>query len=274
MIEIPESHTLARQLNETVKGKTIETVLAGKSPHKFAFFTGEPECYPPLLEGKRVDGAEALSGWIQLRIGELRLTFNDGTNLRFFEAGEKVSEKHQLYMEFKDGTVLTCSIQMYGGIHLFRERENDNIYYMSAKSAPSPLTEAFDFDHFASLWDAAKETLSAKGLLATEQRIPGLGNGVLQDILFRAGVNPKSKLKDLEDKRRAIFESIRETLAEMTEKGGRDTEKDLRGNPGGYRTILSSKTWKGPCPVCGGVIERKAYLGGNVYYCPNCQPLK
>lgn len=273
MIEIPESRTLARQLSETMKGKCIETVHAGTSPHKFVFFTGAPEEYAHKLEGETVDDAEALAGIIQLRIGQLCLTFHDGTNLRFFQAGEKTPEKHQLYMEFTDKTVLTCSVQMYGGIHLFKESENDDIYYLAAKSKPSPLTDAFDFSHFCAIWDEAKPTLSVKGLLATEQRIPGLGNGVLQDILFRAGVNPKSKLRDLQKKRQSIFDSVKGTLAEMTEKGGRDTEKDLFGNFGGYQTILSNKTWKNPCPVCGSTIERKAYLGGNVYACPVCQPL-
>ena len=28
-----------------------------------------------------------------------------------------------------------------------------------------------------------------------------------------------------------------------------------------------------PCPACGGSIIREAYMGGNVYFCPNCQPI-
>jgi len=27
------------------------------------------------------------------------------------------------------------------------------------------------------------------------------------------------------------------------------------------------------CPACGGKIVREAYLGGNIYYCPECQKL-
>jgi len=41
---------------------------------------------------------------------------------------------------------------------------------------------------------------SIKFLLATEQRIPGLGNGVLQDILFKAKIHPKRKVADLSEK--------------------------------------------------------------------------
>ena len=47
----------------------------------------------------------------------------------------------------------------------------------------------------------------------------------------------------------------------------------LYGDPAGYRTLLSKKTVKDPCPNCGGAIVKEAYLGGAVYFCPSCQPL-
>ncbi len=85
------------------------------------------------------------------------------------------------------------------------------------------------------------EKLSLKAFLATEQRIPGLGNGVLQDILYNARLHPKKKLGALSDGEfAALFSSVKNTLAEMTRNGGRDTEKDLFGSTGGYVTKLSS----------------------------------
>jgi formamidopyrimidine-DNA glycosylase len=59
----------------------------------------------------------------------------------------------------------------------------------------------------------------------------------------------------------------------MTDLGGRDTEKDMFGHMGGYKTILSKNTLKNPCPNCGNEIVKEAYLGGAVYFCPTCQPL-
>ena len=59
----------------------------------------------------------------------------------------------------------------------------------------------------------------------------------------------------------------------MMRLGGRDTEKDLFGNPGGYQTRMSKRTLAGGCPACGGPITKEAYLGGAVYYCPRCQGL-
>jgi formamidopyrimidine-DNA glycosylase len=69
-----------------------------------------------------------------------------------------------------------------------------------------------------------------------------------------------------------IYESVVSTLIAMRDGGGRDTERDLFGNPGGYKTVLSSKTLMNPCPVCLGTLVKQAYLGGSIYFCPNCQP--
>lgn len=46
MIEMPEAHVLAQQLAATVMGTTLASVVAGQSPHRFAFFTGDPAGYP------------------------------------------------------------------------------------------------------------------------------------------------------------------------------------------------------------------------------------
>ena len=184
MLEIPESHTIAKQLNQTVAGKQIASVEANASPHGFAFYSGDPEGYPALLEGRTVERAEALAGQVEITLGDARLLFGDGANIRYYAAGEKLPAKHQLCVRFTDGSTLVCTIQMYGGIWAFLEGENDNFYYTVAKEKPNPLTGAFDRVYFDSLWDEIKPTLSVKGLLATEQRIPGLGNGTLQDILY------------------------------------------------------------------------------------------
>ncbi len=49
MLEIPEVIVLSDQLNQTVAGKKIEQVVAGSSPHKFAWFFGDPSGYDELL---------------------------------------------------------------------------------------------------------------------------------------------------------------------------------------------------------------------------------
>ena len=160
-----------------------------------------------------------------------------------------------------------------GGLWAFRDGDFANPYYHIAREKPSPLAEEFSLHYFQSLARGAGK-VSAKAFLATEQRVPGLGNGVLQDILYNARIHPKRKLDTLsEAEYEGLYKSVRATLRQMAEQGGRDTEKDLYGQAGGYPTIMSKKNIANPCPSCGGTIKKEAYLGGSVYYCPSCQGL-
>lgn len=275
MLEIPETHTISDQLNRTVQGKTIHKVVANSSPHGFAFYFGDPNRYPSLLTGKTIDGARAIAGMAEIAAEEMRVVFSDGANIRYLAPGAPRPPKHQLYIEFEDQSALVCTIQMYAGLWAFEDGENRNPYYRAAQEKPSPLSRPFDAVYFARLLESVKPTLAVKPFLATEQRIPGLGNGVLQDILFNARINPRTTLGALSDaEKETLLQSIKQTLSEMTAQGGRDTEKDLFGRSGGYATLLSNKTLRWPCPACGGSIVKQAYLGGSVYYCPSCQPVK
>ena len=52
MLEIPEARTVARQLRETVLGKTIERAAAASSPHGFAWYFGDPGGYATVMSKK------------------------------------------------------------------------------------------------------------------------------------------------------------------------------------------------------------------------------
>ncbi len=279
MLEIPEAIIISKQINQTVSGKKILRVIAAQSPHKFAWYHGDPQKYNALLSGKMINFASGRGGMVEVRAEDsaekVILLFSDGDAIRFFGPDEKRPDKHQLLIEFVDNTAICISVQMYGGLCCFAEGEYDNPYYLVAGEKPSPLSDQFDQKYFNGILLAPEfENLSAKALLATEQRIPGLGNGVLQDILFFAGIHPKKKLLTFSnDEKMKIYTAIKDTLAEMVAQGGRDTEKDLFGHFGGYRTRLSKNTADKPCRVCGQLIKKEAYLGGSIYFCPGCQKL-
>lgn len=275
MLEIPEAFTIARQINDSLKGKRVADVVAAGSPHKFAWYYGDPQEYSQRLTGKVIDQACSFGGLVEVTAGNIKLLFGDGVRLQYHDTNGKIPTKHQLLIQFEDGSSLSAVVQMYGGLWCFPEGELDNPYYTAARQKTSPLSDAFDYHNFAQLITtpgAAK--LSAKALLATEQRIPGLGNGVLQDILYNARIHPKQKTAALSDSwRRDLFGVMKSTLAEMTAQGGRDTEKDLYGQPGGYTTRLSKNTVGQSCSRCGGTIRKESYMGGSIYYCDGCQIL-
>ena len=286
MIEIPESNTIVNQLNETINGKKVVGVVTNKSPHKFAFFYEDPNEYSDMLKGKFVTNINVYGGQIEILLAENSsyseednenntiIVLSDDAQIRYIEKDEDLPEKHQLLIRFDDSTYLVCSAKMYAQLHVSLLKYYNNEYYDVAKEKPSPLLDDFDMKYFEDLIEEVRPTTSLKAFIATKQRIPGIGNGTLQDILFNAKLHPKTKIKKLsKDQKETLFNSIKDTLDEMVKNGGRNTEKDLFGNNGGYEVILSSKTFKSPCPSCCGKLNKEPYLGGTVYYCPNCQKL-
>lgn len=273
MIELPEVYVLSEQINQTLVGKTVKKVIANAVPHGFANFTGDPARYPELLTGKTILSASPDMGttdaWdcnVEVICGDMLLSL--GTPVKYFEPGAKLPKSHQLLLEFEDGSCICCTVHMWGCMLCVPYSDD----LPRQQLAPHPLMDEFDEGHFDDLCRREKPSLSVKALLATQKRVPGIGNGVLQDILFQAGIHPKRKLQTISDEEKAkLFQSIKSTLKAMLDRGGRDTEKDLFNRPGGYETILSAKTLRYPCIRCGGALKRESYLGGNIYYCSECQ---
>jgi formamidopyrimidine-DNA glycosylase len=273
MIELPEAVVIAQQITQTLGGKRIKQAVANASPHKFAWYTGNPAEYNSRLAGKTVKAAEALAGNVEIHADDMVLSIS--APIKYHAAGEKLPKKHQILVEFEDGTAITSCAQMWGGFFCFPAGTKAGFPDADiARERPSPLADAFSRAYFDKLFDAETPVLSAKAFLATKQRIPGLGNGVLQDILWTAKIHPKRKMGGLSkgDIDR-MFAAVKSVLREMTAKGGRDTERDLFDHPGGYKTILSKNTVDKPCPACGTIIEKEPYLGGSIYVCEGCQKM-
>ena len=73
------------------------------TPHRFAFFQGEPAWYPRLLEGRRLEEAQAYGGRVELRLEDSRLDLSDGVNLRWLAPGARRPDRRQLLLELDDG---------------------------------------------------------------------------------------------------------------------------------------------------------------------------
>lgn len=273
MLELPEASNVAKQLNATIKNKRVSGVAAGHTPHKLAWYYGDRDAYRSILVGKVIGKTIGCGSMVEIAAGAANILLGEGVGIRFHARGQSLPPRHQLLIEFEDGSALTACVQMYGGMGCFLNGKLDNPYYRAAKEKPSPLTAKFTESYFLKMISSEDlQNASLKALVATEQRIPGLGNGTLQDILFQAKLHPKRKTRTLsEGDRIRLFRSIKETLAQMEEEGGRDIELNLFGAPGGYRTILSKKTVGKPCPVCKTSIKKETYMGGTIYYCERCQ---
>lgn len=275
MFELPEIITLARQINETLKGKSIRNGQLGNSPHKFVWYNRSHKEFSELTKGKTICETWAKGRWlfIPLHPGYVLLLGECGGKVLYHPPGSKVPKKYHLYILFEDDSFFTATSRMWGAMELYEEgQEQDRKYVKDMRT--TPIEPDFTYDYFCALIDTLTtgKKRSAKGLLTQDQIIPGLGNAIAQDILFRASLHPKHPISDIStSQKRVLYDAILNTVQEVIELGGRYDEYDLYNQPGNYVRLMDKNTVGHPCPKCGSNIEKIKYLGGTCYFCPNCQ---
>jgi formamidopyrimidine-DNA glycosylase len=266
---------LAKQMNETLQGKVIREGKLGNTPHKFVWYNRKHNEFTKLTRGKTIGKASSKGRWmfVQVDPGYVLVLGECGGKVLYHPTGTQPPSKYHLCLAFEDDSFLSVTTQMWGAMELYEAgKEQERQYIKGMRS--TPLDSTFTFDYFTSLIDELLqgEKRSAKGLLTQDQIIPGLGNSIAQDILFRARIGPRRSLTEFTPgQRRDLYDAIVDTVREVIDSGGRNDEVDLFGQPGGYIRVMDSKTAGKPCPECGTTIQKLQYLGGACYFCPNCQ---
>ncbi len=275
MFELPEFVTLAKQANATLCGKTIQRGVLGNSPHKFVWYNQSPADFERLTRGKRVGEARARAKFlfIPLEPGYLLLLGDCGGKVLYHPAGVEPPAKYHLLLSFDDGAHLSVTTQMWGAMELYRAGDEQQRAYIK-DMRPTPIDPEFTFEYFSGLIDSLPkpDTLCVKALLTLDQTIPGLGNALAQDILFRARLAPRHPLGGLtRAQRRKLYNAIVQTVDQVIAKGGRYDEFDLYGAPGKYIRLMDRASAGKPCRRCGTRIVKIQFLGGACYFCPHCQ---
>jgi len=101
-----------------------------------------------------------------------------------------------------------------------------------------------------------------KARLLDQARIAGLGNLLVDEILWRAGLDPARPARSITPvERRRLRRRIVSTVAELGERGGSHT---------GDLQVMRSRD--GVCPRDGAPLQRRTVGGRTTYSCPVHQP--
>lgn len=100
-----------------------------------------------------------------------------------------------------------------------------------------------------------------KAVLLDQSRVAGLGNLLVDESLWRAGLDPARPASGLdEDERRRLARAVRSTVALLGRRGGSHTG-DLQ----------AQRHRDGHCPRCGAPLRRRTVGGRTTYSCPEHQ---
>lgn len=274
--ELPEALTVARQMQEAVAGKEIVAAYLEncESLIRQGFVNRTPDAFAAALAGRTIDSVHAGGKWIFVKVDPglfLLLALETGGKVLYHRTPATLPRKLHVQLDLSDGSYLTEQIVGWGWAKVVREEELTGERY-PGRLGLSPLhEEAFSLDAFRGVLDRYPGK-SVKWVLLRQDEIAGIGNGYLQDILFRARIHPKRKAGDLDaEERQALHRAIGGTMSEAVRLGGRAGERDLYDRPGGYQPILHTAMEGEPCPECGTAIEKLKVEGTSSYVCPACQ---
>ncbi|HET6487519.1 MAG TPA: DNA-formamidopyrimidine glycosylase family protein [Spirochaetia bacterium] len=280
MLELPECVTIARQLDQALRDRTIAKVCGGNSPHKFAFIKPSVQELENALPGRRVSAVTASAKSMIMTLDPKgALSFHEmDARVLLTAPGGTLPSRYQFLLAFDDGTVLTVTISLWGFIGLddrseagMAEGSSSGPAGVPTERGIDPLSREFTVARLRKLLaDYEKKSASLKAFLVNRPCIKGFGNGYMQEILFAAGLRPTRAVGDLSTEEQArLHQAIRSTLTSAVKLGGSEDERDVYGTPGRYQKMVGARVHR--CKVCGADIEKKSFLGGATYWCPRCQ---
>ncbi|MFC5380304.1 Fpg/Nei family DNA glycosylase [Aquipuribacter nitratireducens] len=140
---------------------------------------------------------------------------------------------------------------------------------------PDPLRR--DGDPSLALARVARSRQSLAALLMDQSVVAGVGNVYRAEVLFRAGLHPEVRGRDLDPGR---WNELWQDLATLMRAGVRSgrivtTEREHRERrTGAVRRSDAHYVYRRhglPCRVCGTTVQVRELLGRRLYWCPACQ---
>ncbi len=132
------------------------------------------------------------------------------------------------------------------------------------------LSADFTMETFAALLKGQRKQVRV--FLMDQTRLSAIGNAYADEILFDAGLHPKTFCYQLDqDECHQLFASIVRVMQwgiDTVKQADQPIEIKVRGH------VKVRNRKDEPCPKCGATIRRAGVLGYDTYFCPACQPPK
>lgn len=289
MPELPEVETVVRGLNRLILKKKIMQVK-----HDW------PKSFPNLEKDVNdfMIGAEISK--VQRRGKAIIIKLNNGwalvTHLRMtgqmvYRGEENWGAGHpnddflndlpnkstRVEIDFEDQTKLFFNDQRkFGYMKLLPEPEIEELSFFQ-KLGPEPLEDNFTVEIFKERLLKKKNSL-IKPTILDQSVIAGVGNIYADEALWRAKINPETRIKDFSNiDFKNLHESIRFVMNKSIEKGGSTDRNYVNadGSRGNYLEYAAVYHKNGqPCKRCGTEISKIRVGGRGTHFCENCQKIK
>jgi formamidopyrimidine-DNA glycosylase len=272
--ELPETETIARDLDGAIRGRTIKKVSVRK-----ADVLREVSA---RSMAKRLLDATILRSWRRAKLVVIDLDTGDRivvqprfTGALLIDDGTFTGSEldySTLRLDFDDGRALHyADVRRLGTVALM---DADRFEEYSGKLGIEPLDRAFTATHLSEVLRGTSQAV--KKVLMEQRKIAGIGNIYANEALWRARIDPSRRGTAVTfEQAKLLRDSIVAVLGEAIEARGTSFRdyRDARGKRGTFVDKLEAYGRGGlPCRRCGSkLVSTHAVDGRATTMCVKCQ---
>ncbi len=261
MPELPDVEIFKQYLTSTALHQKIDDIdirdaalLKGVSPARLKSTLTGTRFAAASRHGKHLFVNTDNDQWLMFHFGMTGY-------LKYFKHTDKEPDHPRLVFDFTNGYHLAYDCQRkLGRISLIKDPQT---YVEKQDLGPDALGDTLSSDHLAEIMD--KSRASVKSLLMDQSKIAGIGNVYSDEILFQAGIDPRTKSGELDRKSKRQLYGAMKTVLEKSIKAGAEPAR----LPDSF--LIPQRHKGGKCPGCQGTVERLTISGRSAYFCPACQ---
>jgi formamidopyrimidine-DNA glycosylase len=272
--ELPETETIARDLDGEVAGRRIERVVVRRADVLRETSAGQFT--------RRVTGATIERCWRRAKLVVMSLSTGEQIVVQPRFTGALLIDDGALPAAERRYSTIKFELDEGRALHYRDIRRLGTVTVMSAERFEAytsslgmePLDRAFTARHLSALLKDRRQSI--KKTLMDQRVVAGIGNIYANESLWRAGIDPSRAAGSIahgeaDALRRGIVGVLRESIAERG-TSFRDY-RDARGARGSFVERLAVYGRAGePCGRCGArLIETHAIDGRTTVLCARCQ---
>ena len=274
MPELPEVETIARGVDERLRGDRIETTWFSGKPEPFK---SSPQLMAKELPSRRIERVHRVGKHIVFDLEDgkspgLQWIVHLGMTGRLLvtDAETPVPPHTHGILHLASGRELRfVDARRFGRMELHGIPTKKTTHFTGTGQEPLNISK----DEFAALFRPRRTSI--KAALLNQKLLHGVGNIYADESLFRAGIRPRRMARHL---KRAeldrLHTAVQSVLTEAIALGGSSVSDyvDAAGAEGFFQLQHRVYMRTGqPCLVCGAPIRRILVAGRGTHYCPHCQ---
>lgn len=274
MPELPETETIARDLDGAIRGRKIVKVAVRK-PDVLR------EVSPRKL-GSKLRGASILRCWRRAKLVVIDLDTGDRIVVQPRFTGALLIDDGKFEPSELEYSTIRLDLDDGRALHYADVRRLGTVALMSPKRFSQysdglgiePLDPAFTAEHLSAVLRATRQPV--KKVLMEQRKIAGIGNIYANEALWRAGIDPsRSAMRVSPEEAMILRDSIVGVLEEAIAARGTSFRdyRDASGRRGFFVAKLAAYGRAGlPCHRCGArLVSTHAIDGRATTLCVRCQ---